>query len=79
MNIQLFGFNLNVEMLILIGIIYLILVVHTIGGCCNMPRIMEGLKSMNSSDSSSSDSSSSSSDQMKKIAMLKKKNQNQNQ
>ena len=81
MNIQLFGFNLNVEMLILIGIIYLILVVHTIGGCCNMPRIMEGLKSMNSSDSSSSDStsSSSSSDQMKKIAMLKKQNQNQNQ
>jgi len=75
MNIQLFGFNLNVEMLILIGIIYLILVVHTIGGCCNMPRIMEGLKSMNSDDSSSSDSSSS--DQMKKIAMLKKQSQNQ--
>ena len=75
MNIHLFGLSLNVEMLILIGIIYLILVVHTIGGCCNMPRIMEGLKSMNSDDSSSSDSSSS--DQMKKIAMLKKQSQNQ--
>ena len=78
MNIHLFGLNLNVEMLILIGIIYLILVVHTIGGCCNMPRIMEGLKSMNSADSSDSSSSdSSSSDKMQKMAMLKKKNQNQ--
>ena len=65
MDITLFGFKMNLEILILIGVIYLILVGHTVGGCCNMPLIMEGLKSMDSSDSSSDD--------MKKMAMLKKK------
>lgn len=65
MDINLFGFKMNLEILILIGVIYLILVGHTVGGCCNMPLIMEGLKSMDSSDSSSDD--------MKKMAMLKKK------
>jgi hypothetical protein len=74
MEISLFGFKLNVEMLILIGIIYLILVVHTIGGCCNMPRIMESLQNMNSSDSSSS-SNSNSSNNMKKAAFLKNNQQ----
>ena len=43
MEITLFGFKLNLEILILIGVIYLILVAHTVGGCCNMPLIMEGL------------------------------------
>jgi hypothetical protein len=65
MDINLFGFKLNVEILILIGIVYLILVGHTIGGCCNMPRIMEGLSDMTSSDSSQSD------EDKKKLAMLK--------
>jgi hypothetical protein len=68
MEISLFGFKMNLEILILIGVVYLILVGHTVGGCCNMPLIMEGLKSM--SDSSSD---SSSSDDMKKMAMVKKK------
>jgi hypothetical protein len=67
MDITLFGFKMNLEILILIGVIYLIMVGHTVGGCCNMPLIMEGLKSM------SSDSSDSSSDDMKKMAMIKKK------
>ena len=44
MEINLFGFKMNLEILILIGVIYLILVGHTIGGSCNMPLIMEGLK-----------------------------------
>ena len=65
MDINLFGFKLNVELLILICIVYLILVGHTIGGCCNMPRIMEGLSDMASSDSSQSD------EDKKKLAMLK--------
>ena len=69
MDITLFGFKMNLEMLILIGVIYLILVGHTVGGCCNMPLIMEGLKSM---DSSSSDSSTDASGNMMKMAMLKK-------
>ena len=68
MQITLFGFNLNLEMLILIGVIYLILVVHTIGGCSNMPLLVEKLTNM-TSDSSSSDSS----DKLKKAALLKKK------
>ena len=50
MNITLFGFKLNVELLILIGIVYLIMVGHTVGGCCNMSRIMEGLENIDSSD-----------------------------
>ena len=50
MNIRLFGFNLNVEILILIGIMYLILVGHTVCGCCNMTRVMEGLENIDSSD-----------------------------
>jgi hypothetical protein len=62
MEISFFGFKMSLEILILIGVIYLILVGHTIGGCCNMPLIMEGLKSMDSS----------SDDDMKKMAMLKK-------
>lgn len=35
MDISVFGFKLNVEILILIGVIYLILVGHTLCGCCN--------------------------------------------
>ena len=50
MDITLFGFKLNVELLILIGIVYLILVGHTVCGCCNMGRIMEGLENIDSSD-----------------------------
>lgn len=34
MNISILGFKLNLEILILIGVVYLILVVHTLGGCC---------------------------------------------
>jgi hypothetical protein len=66
MDINIFGLKLNVEILILIGIVYLIMVGHTIGGCCNMPRIMEGLSNMTSSDSDESD------EDKKKLAMLKK-------
>jgi hypothetical protein len=50
MDITLFGFKFNVEMLILIGILYLIIVGHTVCGCCNMPLIMEGLENIDSSD-----------------------------
>lgn len=41
MNISILGFKLNLEILILIGVIYLIMVVHTLGGCCNY-NLMEG-------------------------------------
>lgn len=35
MDISIFGYKLNLEILILIGVIYLILVGHTLCGCCN--------------------------------------------
>jgi hypothetical protein len=66
MDINIFGLKLNVEILILIGVVYLIMVGHTIGGCCNMPRIMEGLSNMTNSDSDESD------EDKKKLAMMKK-------
>ncbi len=50
MNISLFGFDISVEILILIGVIYLVMIAHTVGGCCNMNRIMEGLETIDSSD-----------------------------
>ncbi len=71
MDITILGYKFNLEVLILIGVIYLILVGHTIGGCCNMPLIMEGLDNMINSNSSSSNSDSSNSDNMKKMALLK--------
>ena len=46
MNISLFGFNISVEILILIGILYLIIVLHTVCGCCNVHGIMESLTNM---------------------------------
>jgi hypothetical protein len=49
MDINIFGYKISLEILILIGVIYLILVSHTICGCCNMYRIMEGLESMTDS------------------------------
>jgi hypothetical protein len=49
MDISIFGYKLNLQFLILIGVIYLILVVHTLGGCCNY-SFSEGLDTlMNSS------------------------------
>jgi hypothetical protein len=61
MDISLFGIKLNLEVLILIGIVYLILVSHTVCGCCNMHGIMEAFGSKNSSSSSNSKHGSSSS------------------
>ena len=50
MDISIFGFKFNLEILILIGVVYLILVGHTVCGCCNMGKIMEGLSDMTASD-----------------------------
>ena len=41
MEISLLGLKLNVEIIILIGVIYLIMASHTVCGCCNFPGIME--------------------------------------
>lgn len=42
MDLSILGFKLNLEVLILIGIIYLILVVNTLTSCCNVSGITEG-------------------------------------
>jgi len=44
MDISILGLKLNVEILILIGVIYLILVGHTLGGCCKMNGLFEGMQ-----------------------------------
>jgi hypothetical protein len=45
MDISIFGFKLNLEILILIGVVYLILVGHTLCGCSNY-SLMEGLETI---------------------------------
>lgn len=46
MDISIFGYKLNLEILILIGVVYLILAGHTLCGCSNY-SLMEGLDVMN--------------------------------
>jgi len=46
MEISILGFTVNLEVLILIGIIYLILVLNTVCSCCNIPKIMETMTLM---------------------------------
>ena len=61
MDISIFGYKLNVEILILIGVIYLILVGHTLCGCCNY-SLMEGLDNMIKPDTDTTMQSSDDSD-----------------
>ena len=44
MDISIFGYKLNLEVLILIGVIYLILIGHTVCGCCKF-NLMESFTS----------------------------------
>uniref|UniRef100_A0A6C0AS67 Uncharacterized protein n=1 Tax=viral metagenome TaxID=1070528 RepID=A0A6C0AS67_9ZZZZ len=44
MAISIFGYKLNLEVLILIGVVYLILVGHTFCGCCNFGMMTEGME-----------------------------------
>jgi len=47
MEISIFGYKVELEILILIGIVYIILVGHTISGCCNVGGIIETMRGMN--------------------------------
>ena len=42
MEISIFSYKLNVEVLILIGVIYLIIIGHTFCGCCNVRETFVG-------------------------------------
>ena len=57
MDISIFGYKISLEILILIGIVYLILVGHTICGCCNFYSLIEGMDSMSQDSSMSQDPS----------------------
>lgn len=49
MDLSFFGYKLNVQILILIGIIYLILIGHTVCGCCNY-GLIESFNRMKNGD-----------------------------
>ena len=44
MAFSIFGISISIKILIIIGVIYLILVLNTMHGCCNMYGIMEGFE-----------------------------------
>jgi hypothetical protein len=46
MDISILGFKLNLELLILIGVIYIILVMHTVFGCTSIFCRREGMEGM---------------------------------
>ena len=43
MDISIFGYKIGLEILILIGVIYLVLASHTLCGCCNFYSLIEGM------------------------------------
>ena len=49
MDLSFFGYKLNVQILILIGVIYLITLVHTISGCCRY-SLLESFDRMKNGD-----------------------------
>lgn len=49
MDISIFGYKLNLEILILIGVVYLILLGHTVCGCSHF-KMMEGLDNMSTTN-----------------------------
>ena len=44
MDISIFGYKIGLEILILIGVIYLVLASHTLCGCCNFYSLIEGME-----------------------------------
>lgn len=55
MHISILGYRVELELLILMGIIYLILVAHTLCSCCDVYGIMEGFSQMATGKTNSSD------------------------
>ena len=51
---KIFGFQINLEVFILIGVIYLILIVHTFSGCCNSGQLLESFVGANTNYGQSS-------------------------
>jgi hypothetical protein len=47
MEFSFLGYKLRVELLILIGVVYLIMVAHTLSSCCNVSGFLEGFTGAN--------------------------------
>jgi hypothetical protein len=79
MDISILGYKFNLEVLILIGVVYLILVGHTFCGCSNY-GLMEGFEKLkeNVSGDSSSSSNKDSSEEDSQASKLKKLKMMQN-
>lgn len=45
-TIPIINYRVSLELLILIGVIYLIMAIHTVCGCCNMMRVKETMENM---------------------------------
>jgi len=43
-TIPIVNYKIDLEILIIIGVIYLIMMVHTVCGCCNFYKLMEGME-----------------------------------
>ena len=67
MDISILGYKFNLQLLILIGVVYLILVGHTIGGCCKFNGLMEGMSGQSNTSSSSNSQSDASGNMMNQI------------
>lgn len=65
MDISILGYKFDVQILILIGVVYLILVGHTVGGCCNFHGLMEGMTGQSNTSSSQTDASGNMMNQIK--------------
>ena len=50
MDISIFGYKINLWVIILIIVLYIILVSHTFCSCCNFYNIIEGLEAMKTDD-----------------------------
>jgi hypothetical protein len=76
MDISILGYKLNLEILILIGVVYLILVGHTFCGCCNF-GMMEGMTtSSTTTPSTTTPSTTANANKEKRIAERQKIRQN---
>ena len=78
MDISIFGYKIGLEILILIGIIYLILASHTLCGCCNFYSLIEGMDTNGSSTNGSSTMGSGQMAQQVKAKVQAKVQQAQN-
>lgn len=75
MDISILGYKLNLEVLILIGVVYLIMVGHVFCGCCNF-GMMEGMTTSTTTTTSPSSSTTPNANKQERIDERQKIRQN---